>query len=120
MVPLHRDVIARMYQNGASMAALAREFDTNRMTIRMLLVEEGVAIRPATNGVGGPPDPRVQEVLARHGDEIVAGYTDGLSLQLLSRAYGISASRIRHHLAERRVPRRTLAQAQALRRAYGR
>jgi DNA-directed RNA polymerase specialized sigma24 family protein len=79
------------YQHGRSMAALARDFELDKSTVRAHLVRAGIELRP-------------QAVLTpAQVAEVVLRYKAGNTLKQLGPQFGVSHNTIRNYLMRERV-----------------
>ena len=94
--------LVEAYKAGESLQNLAYKNRVHITTMQGLLIEAGVRIRPAANG--GPwISGRVMKILDDHGDDIVASYCAGDSLERIGARYGISWSPVERFLMRRGV-----------------
>jgi DNA-binding CsgD family transcriptional regulator len=78
--------LVQLYEAGATLAALSRQFDIHEQTVREHLRRRDVTIRP-------------QQVLtAERADQVVTGYLAGKSLRTLAREFDLSVSGVRNYV----------------------
>ncbi|MGP4110379.1 hypothetical protein ACTWP5_05610 [Streptomyces sp. 4N509B] len=108
--------IIRRYAAGESLRGISRDFGSQYL-VRKVLVNAGIAIRPAPEGkrLGSWRRREVAAILEKHHDDIIETYLGGSSLMKTGDRFGLNHATVERFLRDQGVPIRTFEQAHSLR-----